>query len=128
MRILIADDNYLVRRAINALLSRQVGLEICGEASDGPQTLDKVRALRPDLVLLDVSMPDTDGFQTARRIRDEFPHIRIVIVSQNDPDRFLPTALEAGADACLDKARLGVELVPAVQKFAGTYARGHAAH
>jgi DNA-binding NarL/FixJ family response regulator len=128
MRIFIADDNYLVRRTIGTLLSRQAGLEVCGEASDGPQTLDRVRELRPDLVLLDISMPDTDGFQTARQIRAEFPEMKIVIVSQNDPDHLLPTAREAGADACLDKSRLGSDLVPAVKKYAGPKARGRAAH
>jgi DNA-binding NarL/FixJ family response regulator len=127
MRILIADDNDHVRRAIRALLSREAGLEICGEASDGPQTMDRVRELRPHVVLLDISMPDTDGFETARRIRDEFPEIKIVIVSQNDPERLSPTALKAGAVACLDKSCLGAELLPALKKYAGPTARAQAA-
>jgi DNA-binding NarL/FixJ family response regulator len=117
MRILIADDNERVRRAVRALLSREAGLEVCGEASDGPQTLVNVRSLRPDVVLLDISMPLTDGFQTVRAIRQEFSGIKIVMVSQNDANRFLPTALQAGADACLDKSRLASELIPVVRKY-----------
>jgi DNA-binding NarL/FixJ family response regulator len=128
MRILIADDNSLVRHAIRTLLSKEVGFEVCGEASDGPQTLEKIRELRPNLVLLDISMPDTSGFQTARLIRDEFPEIKIVIVSQNDADRLLSGALEAGADGCLDKSRLAADLVPAIKRYVDQNSRGHAAH
>lgn len=127
MRILIADDNVLVRHAIRVLLSKEAAFEICGEATDGPQTLARVRELRPEVVLLDISMPATDGFQTARQIRDEFADVKILIVTQNDAAMILPAARRAGADACLDKSRLGAELVPALKSAAGQLTRAQAA-
>jgi DNA-binding NarL/FixJ family response regulator len=128
MRILIADDNARVRQAVRTLLSKEAGLEVCGEASGGLHTLDRIRELRPNMVLLDLNMPDADGFRTARRIRDEFPDVKILIVSQNDPQRMLPSAIAAGADGCLDKSCLGADLVPAIKRYAGQNARGKAGH
>lgn len=128
MRILIADDNSLIRRSIRALLSKETAFQICGEAADGQETLARVRELRPDVVLLDISMPETDGFQTAGQIRDEFPDVKILIVTQNDPAAILPAARKAGADACLDKSRLGAHLVAAIKSVASQNAHGRAAH
>lgn len=119
MRILIADDNPRVRGAIRDLLLLQPDWEICGETWNGPQTLEKVRELRPDLIVLDVNMPVPNGFETARIIRQEIPHIKILIVSQYDSEELLPSALQAGADACLDKARMGSDLIPAIQNLQG---------
>jgi DNA-binding NarL/FixJ family response regulator len=117
MRILIADDNPRVRSAIRALLSAQENWEVCAETWNGPQTLEKVRELLPDLVLLDVSMPVPNAFETARLMRREFPQLKILIVSQYDAAQLLPAALQAGADACVDKARMGTELIDAVKRL-----------
>ena len=119
MRILIADDSEPVRRALRRLLARQQDWEICGEAADGPDTVEKARELHPDLVLLDLSMPLTNGFESARAIREAVPDTRILIMSQNDADQFLPSALEAGADGCLDKSRIANDLIRAVKKTLG---------
>lgn len=116
MRILIADDSEPVRRALRRLLAREPDWEICGEAADGPEAVEKARELRPDLALLDLSMPLANGFESARAIRKEVPETRILIMSQNDADQFLPGALEAGADGCLDKSRMAGDLIGAVKK------------
>lgn len=117
MRILIADDSDIVRRGIVALLSGVRAWSVCGEAVNGADALQKARELRPDLVLLDVNLPDANGLEIARRLRAEFPKIRILVISQHDPAQLLPRAVEAGANGSLDKGRLGMDLLPAIEKI-----------
>lgn len=115
MRILIADDNQRLRSAIIALLSSDPKCEICGEASDSSETLRKAGELRPDLILLDVSMPGTSGLETARLLRQQFPALKILIMSQHDPAQLMPASLEAGAQGCLDKSRIATDLLPTIK-------------
>jgi len=117
MRILIADDNSLVRAAMRELLRTDTDCLVCGEAASGPQTLEKARELRPDLIILDFSMPAPNGFEVTRLIRQEFPDVKILIVSAQDVDNLLPSALLAGADGCLDKTDLGRQLIRAIKAF-----------
>lgn len=84
MRILIADDNDMVRRGVTEILSSEANWEICGEARDGSEVLRKARELLPDLILLDISMPGTSGFEAARLLRQEVPAVKILIISQHD--------------------------------------------
>ncbi len=117
MRILLVDDNDLVRRGILDYLREHTAWDICGEASDGGQACEKARDLRPDLILLDNSMPGPSGFETARAIRRQNSEVKILILSQEDPRRILPAAIESGADGCVDKSRIYTDLIPAIQKF-----------
>jgi DNA-binding NarL/FixJ family response regulator len=114
MRILIADDNERVRRGVVAILSAEPGWEICGEAADGEQAITMAQSLRPDLILVDVSMPGLNGLEVARRLRQDLPQCRILIMSQHDPVQLLPRAIEAGANACVDKSSLYQDLAPAI--------------
>src|ERR1700735_1830210 len=106
MKILVADDNQLVRRGIAGLLSADKSWEVCGEASNANEVLQKVMDLRPDLILLDVSMPGMNGLDTAQLLRKQLPALKILIVSQHDTRMLLPCSLEAGAHGCIDKARI----------------------
>jgi DNA-binding NarL/FixJ family response regulator len=117
MRILIADDNELIRRGVASLLANEAGLEVCGEARDGMDALQKAQELHPDLVLLDISMPGISGFETARLLRQSIPYIKILVMSFGDQPQLLPRVLEAGADECVDKARLASDLVRAINSF-----------
>jgi DNA-binding NarL/FixJ family response regulator len=117
MRVLIADDNELIRRGIAGLLSAEKDVEICGEASDSTETLKKADELRPDLVLLDVSMPGNNGLQTAQLLSQRLPSLKILIVSQHDPNQLLPRSLEAGAHGCIDKGRIGTDLLLTVRRL-----------
>jgi two-component system, NarL family, nitrate/nitrite response regulator NarL len=117
MRILLVDDNALVRRAIRNVLGEQTSWEICGEASAGSEACTRLRDTRPDLILLDKSMPGLSGFETARLIRQEDSNVRILILSQDDPRHMLTAAIEAGADGCVDKSRISSDLIPAIMKF-----------
>jgi two-component system response regulator NreC len=119
-RILIADDSEMVRRGVTQILSSVANWEVCGEARDGSEALRKARELRPDLILLDVSMPGRSGLEAARLLRQELPKVKIVIMSQHDPIHLLPRALEAGANACIDKGRLGLDLFATIESVRGT--------
>lgn len=97
------------------LLSTESKWRVCGEAIDGAETLQKASQLLPDLVLLDVNLPDINGLEITRRLRTQVPKTKILIVSQHDPMQLLPRAIEAGADGCLDKGCLGTELLPSIK-------------
>ena len=118
MRILIADDDDRVRRAVIGMISSETDWTFCGEASDGAEALRKARALLPDLILIDISMPGLNGFEVSRVLRQEMSTAKIVIMSQHDPVRLLPPALEAGAHACVDKGNLATDLLRTIESIA----------
>ena len=103
MRVLIADDHQLMVEGTRQALERAGGFEIVGEASNGAQVLPLVRRLKPDLVLLDMRMPQMDGLQCLVRIRKEFPDVKVAMLSvSQDPD-LIQTALKRGANAYIVK-------------------------
>ena len=120
MRILIADDSQFVRRGIAELLAQQEGWEVCGEASESAEAIAKTSELHPDLVLLDVSMPGRNGLETTRLLKQKFPQTKILIITQHDPILMLPRSREMGANGCVDKARLAVDLLPAIRALQET--------
>jgi DNA-binding NarL/FixJ family response regulator len=85
LQILLVDDQPSVRNGIRSLLASRPDWNICGEASDGLEGIEKARSLRPDVVLMDVSMPRMNGLDATRILRKELPASKVVIVSQNDP-------------------------------------------
>lgn len=115
MRILIADDSELVRRGVRGLLSLESDWTVCGEAKDGSEAVQKARELLPDVVVLDISMPGLSGLEVARHLRLELPGVKILVISQHDPHLILPSVIEAGGDACLDKGHLAIELVATIK-------------
>jgi DNA-binding NarL/FixJ family response regulator len=117
MRILIADDNAMIRRGISRLLASEAGWTICGESVDGATTIAQTRALNPDVVLLDVSLPDASGLDVARKLRAEFPAVKIILVSQNDAAQLQRGADSSGAHACVDKSELANALIPAIKSL-----------
>jgi DNA-binding NarL/FixJ family response regulator len=119
MRILIADDSERVRRTVRMFLS-SMEYDVCGEAADGTGTLRQAKALSPDLILLDVSMPDQSGLDTARCIRDEMPGVKVILMSQHDLARLAPCAAEVGAHACVDKSQLATRLAAAIESAEAT--------
>jgi DNA-binding NarL/FixJ family response regulator len=119
MRVLIADDNKLIRRGIAGILSADKDVEVCGEASNSIETLKRADEMRPDLILLDVSMPGTNGLNTAQLLRQRLPSLKILIISHHD-NQLLPRALEAGAHGCIDKGRIATDLLPTLRSLVKT--------
>jgi PAS domain S-box-containing protein len=115
VRILIADDHEIVRQGIRSLFDLQTDWEICGEAVDGLDAIEKSKHLKPDVILLDVSMPHLNGLDAARVIRKEVPESKILIVSQHDAAYMSQRALEVGARGYVAKSELSRQLLAAVE-------------
>ncbi len=118
--ILIADDSGGVRRIVHSYLTER-GFDVCGEAADGEDTIEKARTLRPDLILLDVVMPRTNGIEAATVLKEMMPNVRIVLFtmySEAVARRFPRKAL--AVDAVIDKAQGVTRLAECVQSLLGT--------
>jgi signal transduction histidine kinase len=122
LRILIVDDHEATRTGIRRLLSAHSDWDICGEAVDGLDAVEKVRSLQPQLVLMDISMPHMSGIEASRIIRSEMRGSEIVLVSQNDPAVVQSQAAEVGALGYVPKDELPSLLVPMIEKIAATMA------
>jgi len=115
LRILVVDDNQMIRDGITTLLSAEPNWEVCGEAENGSEALQKTRQLHPDLILLDVSMPGINGLAVTRLLRHDFPRIKILVMSNHDLVQLLPSVVEAGGDGCVDKTRLVTGLLDSIK-------------
>jgi DNA-binding NarL/FixJ family response regulator len=106
-RILVADDCDVVRRGIKYLLRQHADWEVCGEAVDGQEAVEKARQLSPDLVLLDYSMPVLNGIEAARQIRKTQPNTRFVLYSMYMDSQLASLARTAGITSVLSKSNVG---------------------
>jgi DNA-binding NarL/FixJ family response regulator len=114
IRIVIADDHALVRRSIRALLGQSEDIEIVGEAGNGKEAVELVRELKPDVVIMDVSMPELDGISAASRIRAEHPAGKVIILSMYANQSLVQQALRNGVIGYLLKRTVSEDLLPAV--------------
>jgi DNA-binding NarL/FixJ family response regulator len=111
VRIVIADDHELVRSGLKALFQREPNWAICGEAENGQQAVEKAVELKPDLVLLDVTMPVMNGLQAAARIRQMLPETKIMMISMHDSPQMMEEARRVGADAYVTKVTPGTQML-----------------
>jgi DNA-binding NarL/FixJ family response regulator len=115
-RLLIADDHDLVRDGLQRMLSREPGLEVVGEASDGRMAVELCRRLKPDLILMDVRMPEMDGLEATRTIKQAQPEVSILIVTTYVSPDYLFEALKAGAAGYVLKDAPKAQLINSVRR------------
>ncbi len=114
-RILIADDHDLMRRGIKTLLESHAGWEVCGEAKTGREAVEKTEELKPDILILDISMPDLNGVEAARRIRKSSANTEILILSIHYSDQLIREIVDAGVRGYIVKSDSDRDLIIAVE-------------
>lgn len=122
-RILLVEDHAIVREGLCSLLEKQTDMEVVGEADEGRTAVDLVRQLLPDIVIMDITMPNLNGVEATRHITGEFPEIKVIALSIHSNRRFVSDMLRAGATGYVLKECLFDELVQAIQAVAagGSY-------
>ena len=103
VRTLVVDDSAFMRNILKKILSSTNKYVVVGEASNGKEAIEKARELKPDLITMDIVMPEMDGIEATRRIKKEFPDIKIVMCTSVDQEKKMIEAIEAGADGYIVK-------------------------
>lgn len=114
IRVLIADDHAVVRAGLRTLIGAEPGMDLVGEATGGEEVLALAGALRPDVAVLDLSMPGLDGLEATRRIKREHPNVRILILTVHEDEALLREAIRAGASGYIIKHAAEAELIAAI--------------
>jgi DNA-binding NarL/FixJ family response regulator len=118
IRILLSDDHNILRDGMRLLLERQPGFVVVGEASDGRETLDLAQHQQPDVVVMDIAMPNMNGIEATRRITEKHPGMGVVILSMHYDESYVIRSLKAGARAYLLKDAVKSELIAAIHAVA----------
>ena len=115
IKILIADDHPVVREGLSAMLSKEQDVEVVGEAENGVEAVNRAKELKPDIVLMDLRMPELDGVEAMRQIRAEDPDSKFIVLTTYDNDEYIFKGIEAGAKAYLLKDAPREELFKAIR-------------
>jgi DNA-binding NarL/FixJ family response regulator len=115
IRIVLADDHVVMRNGLKLLLERQPNFEVAGEAGNGREAVEICEKLKPDVLVLDIAMPNLNGIEAARQISAKLPHIAIVILSMHSDESYVLRALKAGARAYLLKDSAETDLINAIR-------------
>ncbi|WP_018130352.1 response regulator [Effusibacillus pohliae] len=118
IRVLLCDDHAILRDGLRSLLNGEPDMEVVGEAANGLQAIGEVRRLRPDVVLMDINMPELDGVEAVRQFRIECPTVRILILTMYNHDEYLFRTIQAGAQGYLLKDSPVREVIEAIRKVA----------
>ena len=118
LRILIADDHDVVREGARVLIERQPEWEVCGQASNGSAAVEQAEKLKPDVVVLDMSMPELNGLEAARRIKKLLPKSEALILTAHENDQLIREVFESGVKSYILKTQAAEHLVPAIQSLA----------
>jgi DNA-binding NarL/FixJ family response regulator len=114
IRILLADDHTILRAGLKMMLNAQSDMEVVGEAQDGQQAVQEAQRLQPDVVLMDITMPDMNGIEATRHIKRILPDIRILVLTMHEHDEYVFQALRAGASGYMLKEAADTELITAI--------------
>ncbi|GAI18304.1 unnamed protein product, partial [marine sediment metagenome] len=115
IRILLADDHAIIRQGLHSLLEKEPDVEVVGEAEDGRKALELVRELAPDIVIMDITMPNLNGIEATYEITHEFPKVKVIALSIHSDRRFVANMLKAGASGYILKECLFDEFVEAIR-------------
>jgi two-component system response regulator NreC len=118
IRVLIADDHEVVREGVRALLERQPDLEVCGLAANGREAVDLARKTRPDVVVMDMTMPELDGVDAIRQIKKALPKTEVVVFSAHNSAEIAEEVFDAGAKSYIEKTEASRHLVAAIRSLA----------
>lgn len=116
MQILVVDDHALMREGLSNLLHGKEGLEVCAEAKNGLEAIRLADQIRPDIILMDVSMPELDGIEATTLIKKSHPEISVIALSMHDSEAMKQKMLAAGASAYINKEAPSSELMLAIRK------------
>ncbi|MBI4776204.1 MAG: response regulator [Deltaproteobacteria bacterium] len=114
IRVLFADDHRVIRQGLIRLMNGQPDIQVVGEAANGREAIDRARQLKPDVILMDVSMPEIDGIEATRRIKAELPEVRVIGLSMHQDEQIAQAMIEAGAEAFVNKTASSAELLKAI--------------
>jgi DNA-binding NarL/FixJ family response regulator len=114
-RVLLAEDHTIVRKGLLALLDSEAGIEVIGEAQDGREAVARAEQLRPDVVLMDITMPVLNGLEATRQIKKRFPEVKVLILTVHSDDEYIRQILRAGASGYLVKQAAPHELISAIE-------------
>jgi DNA-binding NarL/FixJ family response regulator len=130
IRVLLADDHTIVRQGLVGILKASTDIDVVGEAGDGAEAVDKAMKLKPDVVVLDVSMPHLNGLEAARRIRESLPGTRVLVLTMHDDEEYVLKMVRAGASGYLLKDSAASELLAGIRalKAGKSYFGPHATH
>jgi DNA-binding NarL/FixJ family response regulator len=115
LRILIVDDHAVVRRGLHALLRTQAGWEVVGEAANGPDAVKKVNQIKPDVVVMDITMPVMNGLDATRLIMETTPQTKVLIFTMHDSEELVQSAVEVGARGYVLKSNGSSDLIAAIR-------------
>jgi two-component system response regulator NreC len=118
IRVLIADDHTIVRTGLRALIAGEAGMELVGEATCGEEALEMTRELRPDVLVLDLSLPDMDGIRVTHALKREQPDVRVLILTVHEDETLMRESMRAGASGYVLKHAAESELVAAIHTLA----------
>ncbi len=116
IRVLVVDDHAILRDGIRSLLESQDDILVVGEAGDGSEALEATGKLLPDIVLMDISMPETNGLEATRLIKERFPHVKVLILTQHDNREYIAPALKVGAAGYVLKRSGRREMLNAIRQ------------
>ncbi len=119
IKVFIADDHHLVREGISLLLEQEPDISVVGQAADGESAIASIGKLKPDIVILDISMPGVNGIEAARRVIAEGFKGRIIVLTQYDKEEYVRKAIQVGASGYLLKDSLKSEVIEAIRKISG---------
>lgn len=115
LKVLLADDHKLLRSGLKLLLQRNPDLLVVGEAADGEQTILLYEQLQPDILLLDLSMPNRDGIECLKEIKSRYPHAKVIALTMHEDESYIKRAMQAGASAYVHKSAADTDLFKAIE-------------